>query len=512
MSSGYRALLIGNSAFPADPNLKELTGPVNDVTALKTALGHQDAGLFDPADVRLVTEQPAQVLRIELERFFSDAKRDDTLLLFYSGHGVLSQRNQLFLCAQDTQLDLLKATAVGAAEISLMFEESVARTTVIVLDCCYSGAFKGGNVADSLRGTGRFLLTSCRGSELAGDATDHGRLSLFTHYLVEGIVEGAADGDGDGYADLSDLYDYVYGRLAAAGKQRPQRNFSGGGDVPIARRSADRTAPIPAVVTTASPDRPHLELSTTTIDLGTVYPGETLEPEQVFVFNEGDGTLDWEATTADEWLAVDAHESFFTLTFTPRPGPNRGQVSVRERQLGLTKVVRVSARLVDRDDQPARTRSRRPRWLVPAAAVAFVILVLAAVATLGGGGSGGGPSVTEVTVGGSAPWVATGVQVTAGDSLRVEASGTIVHDVARGRTAGPDGDDSPDIQEFNVVPDFPHGGLIGRLGPNGGPFAIGSDATDTDADRTGELFLQVNDVGLDGNGGEFAVTITLDRP
>ncbi|HEX6596428.1 MAG TPA: caspase family protein, partial [Acidimicrobiales bacterium] len=192
----YRALLIGNSSFPADPhNLRPLAGPVNDVAVLRAALTDPAVGLFEPESVRLVPERTAPEILVELERFFSSARRDDTLLLYYSGHGLLNERNQLFLCARDTRTDLLKSTAVGAAAINLMFEESAARTTVIVLDCCHSGAFKSGNLADSLRGSGRFLLTSCRSSDLASDATRENATSVFTNHLVHGLLQGADDSD-----------------------------------------------------------------------------------------------------------------------------------------------------------------------------------------------------------------------------------------------------------------------------------------------------------------------------
>ena len=43
----YRALLIGNSSFPNDPqNLQPLEGPVNDVALLRDALTDPHTGMF----------------------------------------------------------------------------------------------------------------------------------------------------------------------------------------------------------------------------------------------------------------------------------------------------------------------------------------------------------------------------------------------------------------------------------------------------------------------------------
>jgi hypothetical protein len=108
---------------------------------------------------------------------------------------------------------------------------------IIVLDCCHAGAFRGGELGDAVAGPGRYVLTSCRGTQLANDATVDNGTSYFTQHLVDGLLGAAADQNQDGYVSFSDLYAYVDHRLREAGKQIPQRRVSGDGDVPLARRS-----------------------------------------------------------------------------------------------------------------------------------------------------------------------------------------------------------------------------------------------------------------------------------
>ena len=242
----YRALLIGNSTFPNDSqNLQPLEGPVNDVALLRDALTDRETGMFEAGNVRMVPERTMSEILIELETFFTSASRDDRLLLYYSGHGLLTLDNQLLLCARDTRTDVARATAVSAAAINMMIESSSATGTVIMLDCCYSGSFKSGALPDSLRGSGRFLLTSTRGGQLANDADRRNGTSLFTQYVVDALRGGAEDRDGDGFIDLDELYDYVYKRLRDGGRQLPQRNFSGHGDLAIARRTSRVVTPTP---------------------------------------------------------------------------------------------------------------------------------------------------------------------------------------------------------------------------------------------------------------------------
>src|SRR5690242_15423114 len=237
MAGKYRALLIGNSTYPADEhNLQQLKGPVKDIAVLNRALVDPKTGLFDDVDVTLLPEATANRAVRALGRFFGRADRDDVLLLYFSGHGKLDLNGRLHLCMQDTESTDLLSTAVSSARINEFADASRARNVVIILDCCYAGAFRGGDFGDAVAGPGRYVLTSCRGTQLANDATVENGTSFFTQHLVDGLVAAATDQDGDGYVTFSDLYTYIDRRLREAGKQIPQRRVDGDGDVRLAKR------------------------------------------------------------------------------------------------------------------------------------------------------------------------------------------------------------------------------------------------------------------------------------
>ncbi|GLY93963.1 caspase family protein [Actinoplanes sp. NBRC 103695] len=251
MGGRYRALLIGNSTYPADEhNLQTLKGPIKDIAALNRALVDRRTGMFADVDVTLLPEATSGRAIRALGRFFGAAERDDVLLFFFSGHGKLDQNGRLHLCMQDTEAADLLATAVSSARINEFADASRARNVVIVLDCCHAGAFRGGDVPDTVAGPGRYVLTSCRGAQLANDATVDNGTSVFTQHLVDGLLTAAPDHDADGYVGFSDLYTYVDRRMRESGKQIPQRRVDGDGDVRLARRPE---AVVPAVVTDRIP-------------------------------------------------------------------------------------------------------------------------------------------------------------------------------------------------------------------------------------------------------------------
>jgi Caspase domain len=347
MPSAYKALLISNSEFPEDPhNLFPLQGPVNDSPLLRDALTDREVGLFDLADVRLLPERSKRDIMTAVEQFFRSAERDDQVLLYYSGHGFPDINGNLYLCARDTVTDALVATGISDGEINAIINLSSARAVIVILDCCYSGAFKGALPA-GLKGEGRFVITSCRRGQLASDAELVTGASPFTAHLVEGVRLGNLDANSDGYVALNDLYDYVLEQLRPTG-QKPQRHFDNTvGDVILARsrQATKRTL-------TPPPGPPILSISTDEIDLDEIGPDELLPAEVIDVFNRGGGELDWTVTTEADWIELAPQTGCFRLTMRPRPGVNRANVLVRDTGRGGSRVLRVCVRVQTKLDAP----------------------------------------------------------------------------------------------------------------------------------------------------------------
>ncbi|MFD8448378.1 MULTISPECIES: caspase family protein [Streptomyces] len=236
----YRGLLIGNASFPRDPHaLLTLRGPRVDIEQLEQALTDDKIGLFPSGSIRMLPDSRVQDLREDLDKFFTTAAREDVLLLYYSGHGRLDEHGELYLCATDTVLDRLRATALSAAEINNMIRGSAAATVVIVLDCCHSGAFKTGiDLAAPVSGRGRYVLASNRSTQLARDAEAEGQPSPFTGRLIHGLRH--AETRGHRHLTVAELYRHVHEWMTEGAPTPPQLSFAGEGDVVIARRRKNR--------------------------------------------------------------------------------------------------------------------------------------------------------------------------------------------------------------------------------------------------------------------------------
>jgi hypothetical protein len=115
-----------------------------------------------------------------------------------------------------------------------------------------------------------------------------------------------------------------------------------------------------------------------------------------------------------------------------------------------------------------------------------------------------------VTVPGTVAWTDTGVVLTAGERFVVHASGEVSYSHFH-RPVGPDGDSQPHPNVCVLPGPDHHAGLIGRISSSGTPFLVGSHFTGS-ADRSGTLYLGINDVGVDNNGGAFTATVQVARP
>jgi uncharacterized membrane protein HdeD (DUF308 family) len=255
---GTRSALIVASYDYQDPGLRRLRAPARDAEALARVLRDPAIGDFD---VRTMLNEPAYVVNEAVEEFFDERGPDDLLLLHFSCHGVKDEGGELYFATVNTKLRRLGATAVAADFVNRRMSRSRSRRVVLLLDCCYAGAFERGivaragagvNIEEQFGGRGRAVITASSAMEYAfeGDQladTQTLQPSVFTSALVEGLETGEADRDQDGYIALDELYDYVYDRVrAVTPNQTPGKwTFAVQGELYIARRSRPVTTPAP---------------------------------------------------------------------------------------------------------------------------------------------------------------------------------------------------------------------------------------------------------------------------
>ncbi len=232
------ALLIATDTY-TDPTFSKLDAPKADAEALGSVLRDRRIGNYD---VHTLHNARSHEISKAIDALFADAGRDDQLLLYISGHGVKDDAGRLHFITSDSDSRLLASTAVSAVFVRDQMDHTKSRRVIVLLDCCYAGAFPPGTrhrtgcrvEFPQLNSRGRAVITSSSELEYAYEAstnaaatiTGQSSPSVFTGALVHGLRTGDADLDGDGLIEVNELYDYVYQQVRAkAPQQNPQRKF-----------------------------------------------------------------------------------------------------------------------------------------------------------------------------------------------------------------------------------------------------------------------------------------------
>ncbi|WP_404867684.1 caspase domain-containing protein [Kitasatospora griseola] len=219
-----RALIIANQSHD-DRNFAELPGAAADARELSAVLRDSEIGGFS---VTVLRDATATEWKRSIQKFFQQAEHDDVLLLHLSCHGQKDSRNRLHFIARDSDADLVEATSVSAEFLADCMESSSSRSIVLLLDCCYSGAFNRAmrargeamdvNVSETFEGSGRVVITSSTALQYAFErdlmgSRQAGTPSLFTAAIVHGLRTGEADLDQDGHVTVDDLYGFISNRV-----------------------------------------------------------------------------------------------------------------------------------------------------------------------------------------------------------------------------------------------------------------------------------------------------------
>ncbi|UKO96586.1 nSTAND1 domain-containing NTPase [Nostoc sp. UHCC 0870] len=177
-----------------------------------------------------VSQQPLlSKVRDSLDQISHTAQPQDTILFYFSGHGMLEPNSQqAILCLADTQTDDLLNTGLELQELLQLLGNSQAQTQLVWLDACHSGSlsFRGTRsdttqsalpnptpqIVELLRqrakqSKGFYALLSCDTNQQSWEFPELGH-GVFTYYLMRGLRGEAADSQG--LIDADGLYRYVY--------------------------------------------------------------------------------------------------------------------------------------------------------------------------------------------------------------------------------------------------------------------------------------------------------------
>ncbi|WP_149830497.1 caspase, EACC1-associated type [Streptomyces tailanensis] len=239
--SGSRALLIGVSTYQ-DPDFPSVPAAGNSLQGMRQMLVDEELGGWSNDQVLPIPDP------VDCRRVMSDLRRhaqntSGVLLLYFVGHGTVTENGDLVLAVSDTIADEPDVTGLEYSKIRSVLRGSPAKVKAVVLDCCYSG-----RVIDVLGGDGQHLadITAIQGAytltaaDLAAHAGKADTCTAFTGELLDLIGAGVAGGPP--VLTFADLYPHLRQRLLARNLPRPNQHGTDTADkCPVAKNASGKT-------------------------------------------------------------------------------------------------------------------------------------------------------------------------------------------------------------------------------------------------------------------------------
>lgn len=225
------ALLIGAEQYQKAPKLRYT---VNDVQQISATL--MERGGVAAAQIREIVDTAStpenRPLRASIMQampsFLSQIGAEDSLLVYFSGHGFRDAEGKMYLAPLDCDPANPAPTGIAVEWFREQLASCPAKFKLLVLDSCHAGSEKGDEEAVGVTSkdlgepfrdlTGVVTLASSTADEKS-QLWSEKQQSLFSYWLNQAL-KGHADIDGDGAIDIDELNRYVYQNVTHTAKVR----------------------------------------------------------------------------------------------------------------------------------------------------------------------------------------------------------------------------------------------------------------------------------------------------
>lgn len=232
---------------------------VADASAITDRINQSGNGIFKSIFIYSYMNEKARRDSIlnGFARIAAGAEPQDAFILFYAGHGVMSEGTaevpkDFFLALNDvTQLygrdDLLQSKGISAAELRDLSKKISAQKQVFFLDACQSGAavetfaMRGAAEEKAIlqlaRSTGSYMIASTGSDQYATEFKELGH-GVFTYAILQGMNCNADGSEKDSKVTIKELEAYLNDQIPSLtekyhGSVQYPKAWSKGMDFPI---------------------------------------------------------------------------------------------------------------------------------------------------------------------------------------------------------------------------------------------------------------------------------------
>lgn len=206
---------------------------------------------------------------IKIKDFLSSAGRDDTVVLFYAGHGLVDENLDYFLGTYDTDFSSPSSLSIPYEDFASLLDGITPLQKLLLIDACHSGEIdkedvvlaqaqrtninKGNivfrssgeklpqsvnstaeqldvvlaeNFGNLSRGSGATIISSSSGLQVSVES-DKWKNGLFSYCIIQGLRDKNCDTNKDGKINIGELQRYCQQQVfqLSGGRQRPSSRY-----------------------------------------------------------------------------------------------------------------------------------------------------------------------------------------------------------------------------------------------------------------------------------------------
>ena len=251
-----KALIISISDYN-DKSLPKLDFCKNDGEEMYRVLTNKKVGFEIPDSRKIIGKTNKKTMEDQIINFFrKNVVEDDTLLFYFSGHGVLDGYGGRFFANTEVNCEIPEQNGVRFEMLNEQMMKTRAERKIAILDCCFSGGaipdIAGKSEDDKEKEAENLgseslhkVFGKSRGSCVLASSLSNKRsyslldksYSAFTHFIIKGL-KGVKDSvDENGFVTPEKLSKYTFrelDKIPELHNQKPVRNVSISGEIILA--------------------------------------------------------------------------------------------------------------------------------------------------------------------------------------------------------------------------------------------------------------------------------------
>jgi uncharacterized protein YjbI with pentapeptide repeats len=250
INKNKKALLIAISDYENLSQERQLPFCKNDGDIMYDILSKQGYEILP--ENKLIGRVNGQQIKNSMINFFrKNAITEDTLVFYFSGHGIPDGYGGHFLASSDININIPEENGYRFSDLEDITKKSASNKIITILDCCFSGAAEAagakGNEQDiandarakmeeTFQGEGKCVLASSLGNQ-ASFKMNGQELSTFTYFVKNGLAGGNGEAvDKEGNVTIGTLNFYVYKKMMNYNKnQKPITKSKISGEIVLAK-------------------------------------------------------------------------------------------------------------------------------------------------------------------------------------------------------------------------------------------------------------------------------------